>query len=130
MKREKKFKTGNVESAGGTKRKVKQLVPQDEYEYEEVIDPETGEKTYKKGKLAYRSGNYSLIPPYGGPARNITGNELGNLGEYGLYNVAADPAQQNNLAADRPQLLDSLKSVFFSLTEGYYRAEVEAEPLK
>ena len=83
-----------------------------------------------QGRMALRSGDWVMLPPYEGPQTNITGNELGNLGEYGLYNVAADPAQQNNLAADRPQLLDSLKSVFFSLTEGYYRAEVEAEPLK
>lgn len=83
-----------------------------------------------QGRMALRSGDWVMLPPYEGPKTNLTGNELGNLGEYGLYNVAADPAQQNNLAADRPQLLDSLKSVFFSLTEGYYRAEVEAEPLK
>ena len=28
----------------------------------------------------------------------MTGNELGNLGEYGLFNVKADRTQQQNMA--------------------------------
>ncbi|MFR9500731.1 MAG: hypothetical protein SNG59_07695 [Rikenellaceae bacterium] len=30
------------------------------------------------GRLAYRSGDYALIPPFRGKRRNETGNELGN----------------------------------------------------
>ena len=83
-----------------------------------------------QGRLALRSGDWIMMPPYSGPETNITGNELGNLGEYGLFNLAEDPAQQHNLAADFPQLLDSLKTVFMEETDGYFRLDVEAEPLK
>ena len=83
-----------------------------------------------QGRLALRSGDWIMMPPYSGPETNITGNELGNLGEYGLFNLAEDPAQQHNLAADFPQLLDSLKTVFLEETDGYFRLDVEAEPLK
>ena len=59
----------------------------------------------------------SMLPPYDGPERNITGNELGNLAEYALYNMTEDPAQQHNLASEYPRLLDSLKRVFFLETQ-------------
>ena len=52
------------------------------------------------GRLALRSGDWSMLPPYDGPERNITGNELGNLAEYALYNMTEDPAQQHNLASE------------------------------
>ena len=69
------------------------------------------------GRLALRSGDWSMLPPYDGPERNITGNELGNLAEYALYNMTEDPAQQHNLASEYPRLLDSLKRVFFLETQ-------------
>lgn len=69
------------------------------------------------GRLALRSGDWSMLPPYDGPERNITGNELGNLAEYALYNMTEDPAQQYNLASEYPRLLDSLKRVFFLETQ-------------
>ena len=37
-----------------------------------------------QGRMAYRSGDWIMMPPYKGSERNLTGNELGNLGEYGL----------------------------------------------
>ena len=40
-----------------------------------------------QGRMAYRSGDWIMMPPYKGSERNLTGNELGNLGEYGLFNV-------------------------------------------
>ena len=83
-----------------------------------------------QGRMAYRSGDWIMMPPYKGSERNLTGNELGNLGEYGLFNVKADRTQQQNMAAQQPELLDSLKQNFFAEVDGYYRSEVEEEPLK
>ena len=70
------------------------------------------------------------MPPYKGSERNLTGNELGNLSEYGLFNVKVDQAQHQNVAAQHPELLDSLKQNFFGKVKGYYRSEVEEESLK
>lgn len=83
-----------------------------------------------QGRMAYRSGDWIMMPPYKGSERNLTGNELGNLGEYGLFNVKADRTQHQNVAAQQPELLDSLKQNFFAEVDGYYRSEVEEEPLK
>lgn len=83
-----------------------------------------------QGRMAYRSGDWIMMPPYKGSERNLTGNELGNLGEYGLFNVKADWTQRQNVAAQQPELLDSLKQNFFAEVDGYYRSEVEEEPLK
>ena len=43
-----------------------------------------------QGRMAYRSGDWIMMPPYKGSERNLTGNELGNLGEYGLFNVTTE----------------------------------------
>lgn len=83
-----------------------------------------------QGRLAYRSCGWIMIPPYKGSERNETGNELGNLGEFGLFNIQTDPSQHHNIASQHPELLDSLKQNFLTETEGYYRSEVEEEPLK
>ena len=83
-----------------------------------------------QGRMAYRSDDWMMMPPYKGSERNLTGNELGNLGEYGLFNVKADRTQHRNVATQHPELLDSLKQDFFAEVEGYYRSEVEEEPLK
>ena len=48
-----------------------------------------------------------------------------------LYtSVKADWTQRQNVAVQQPELLDSLKQNFFAEVDGYYRSEVEAEPLK
>lgn len=65
-----------------------------------------------QGRLAYRSGNYALIPPYKGPKTNDTGNELGNLDHWTLYDLHADPAQQTDISARKPGLLRRLKRQF------------------
>lgn len=65
-----------------------------------------------EGRLAYRSGNYALIPPYKGPKTNNTGNELGNLDHWTLYDLKADPAQQTDISARKPGLLRRLKKQF------------------
>lgn len=64
------------------------------------------------GRLAYRSGHYALIPPYKGPKRNITDNELGNLSDYTIYDLSADPSQQTDITRSHPRLLEKLKRQF------------------
>jgi arylsulfatase A-like enzyme len=83
-----------------------------------------------EGRLAYRKGNWIMLPPYKGSKKNITGNELGNLGEYGLYDISEDLTQKNNLATRYQRILDSMKSNFFKIVDGYYTEKVKEEPLK
>ena len=71
-----------------------------------------------------------MIPPYRGQERNLTGNELGNLPEYALFNLKEDKAQQENRVVGNEPLLEEMKENFFALTAGYYKSEVEEEPLK
>ena len=83
-----------------------------------------------QGRLGLRKGDYIMIPPYKGPLTNQTGNELGNLKEFGLFNVVEDPAQQNNIAAAEPEILEEMKADFLRITEGYYDPAPIIEPLK
>ena len=83
-----------------------------------------------QGKLAIRQGDWILLPPYGGPATNLTGNELGNMPDFTLYNMKDDPTQTTNVASQHPEVVEALKSRFFTLTKGYYKAEVEEVELQ
>lgn len=69
-----------------------------------------------EGRLAYRLGDYTMIPPYEGPERNYSGNELGNLDHYALFNMAEDPHQLHDISADNPELLEKMKSAFHEIT--------------
>lgn len=82
------------------------------------------------GRMAFRSGNWAMIPPYKGPKRNATGNETGNLPDFGLYNLKTDIGQMTNSATQDPEQLEKLKSRFYELTKGYYKTSVEELPLK
>jgi arylsulfatase A-like enzyme len=77
-----------------------------------------------QGKLALRQGDYVMIPPYFGAKTNETGNELGNLGEFALFNVKTDPYQQHNLATEDDARLQSMYAQFLKLTEGYFTPSV------
>lgn len=83
-----------------------------------------------QGKFAYRSGNYALIPPYKGPKANITKNELGNLDEWGLFDLSKDRGQLENIAESEPELLKRLRTSFFDAVGEYYKADVEEVELK
>lgn len=83
-----------------------------------------------QGKLAFRKGDYVMIPPYKGPKLNLTGNELGNMPEFTLYNLKEDPAQLNNLAKKDSVLLNEMKDEFMEITKGFYRTDVAEVPLK
>jgi hypothetical protein len=76
-------------------------------------------------RTAFREGDWVMIPAYNGPAVNKEVNiELGNLGEYGLYNLNNDPSQSNNLAKMEPKKLDSMKTTFMKLRgEGFEKTE-------
>lgn len=69
------------------------------------------------GRLAFRSGRYVLIPPYKGPKRNATDNELGNVDDWTLYDLHADPTQATDITATHPRLLRKLKRQFLKATQ-------------
>ncbi len=69
-----------------------------------------------EGRLAIREGDYAMIPPYVGPERNKTENELGNLPDYGLYDLTQDPGQQFNIAEEEPERLEAMKRKFTEIT--------------
>lgn len=83
-----------------------------------------------QGKLGLRSGDFVYMPPYTGPETNLTGNELGNLGVDGLFNLKKDFAQQTNLAETDTATLRTMKELFAERTEGFYRPFVEEVTLK
>ncbi|MFI3247890.1 MAG: sulfatase-like hydrolase/transferase [Rikenellaceae bacterium] len=82
------------------------------------------------GRMAYRMGKYAMIPPYSGPEVNNTGNEMGVVKNFSLYDLNADIAQTTDLSSSNPETLEKMKSEFLTLTKGYYNPEVEIEPLK
>ena len=83
-----------------------------------------------QGKLAYKSGNYVMIPPYKGAKRNITGNELGNMKNYVLYDLSTDRSQRHDLSNELPDVLERLKNEFHSKVGGYYVKNRPDEVLK
>ncbi len=83
-----------------------------------------------QGKLCFRMGKWAMIPPYSGPERNETGNELGNLKAFALYDIESDPSQTKDLAAENQQQLEVMKKRFFELTKGYYKSQVAEVPLQ
>ena len=69
-----------------------------------------------EGRLALRKGDYTMIPPYEGPDRNYSKNELGNLPDYALFNMKADPSQMTDISAEEPERLEKMKKVFHEIT--------------
>ena len=82
------------------------------------------------GRLAYRKGDYMLIPPYKGEKRNLTGNELGIVDDFSLFNLKTDIGQTNDLSEQEVKLTKNMKSEFLSRTKGYYNPENKGETLK
>lgn len=74
-----------------------------------------------QGRTALRKGDYILLPPYKGRKQNASGNELGNIDTFALFNVVTDPAQQTDIAADEPEVFESLKAEYFRLIDGFYK---------
>lgn len=74
-------------------------------------------------RLAFRKDNWILIPPHEGRKISITGIDLGNLDEYGLYDISNDISQKKCLAKIYPQKLVELKKIFYGIVQGYYYPE-------
>lgn len=111
---------------------------QGEYDSENILPALLGKSTKGRtelileanGKLALRMGDWAMIPPYGGPERNLTGNELGNISDFGLYNLNDDVGQQENLSSRCPEKLEEMKAFFFQKTGVYYKSDVKEIELK
>ncbi|MCG8389538.1 MAG: arylsulfatase [Cytophagales bacterium] len=64
-------------------------------------------------RTAFRKGDWVMIPPYKGPAKNENVNiELGNSESYQLYNLKEDIGQQDNLAETHKEKLNEMVSSF------------------
>ncbi|MEH6680798.1 MAG: arylsulfatase [Sediminicola sp.] len=64
-------------------------------------------------RTAFRKGDWIMIPPNEGLAKNIMVNiELGNNSSYQLYNVKEDAGQENNLALKYPKKLQEMISAY------------------
>ncbi|WP_430809503.1 MULTISPECIES: sulfatase family protein [unclassified Carboxylicivirga] len=95
---------------------------------EELLDVFLGKSTNGRESLvieattrtALRHGDWIMIPPYKGPAKNKLVNiELGNAQNFQLYNLKEDIGQQNNLAKSNPEKLQELLDIF-NTTRGDY----------
>lgn len=82
------------------------------------------------GRLALLKEGWSLLPPYKGPVTNETGNELGNLADFELFNLQKDKSQSNNLAPKMISKFESMKKTFLKITKGYYNPNAKQEVLK
>lgn len=83
-----------------------------------------------QGKLAFKSGDYTMIPPYKGQKRNITGNELGNCDSFVLFDLGLDRFQANDLSQSHPEVLERMKSDFAAAVGDHYKPYVKEEELK
>jgi arylsulfatase A-like enzyme len=67
-------------------------------------------------RTALRQGNWLMIPPYDGPAKNDHVNiELGNSKDFQLYNLKNDLGQQTNLAESNPEKLEEMLKAFVAV---------------
>ena len=82
------------------------------------------------GRLAYRNGRYALVPPYRGARTNLTGNELGVVDRYTLYDLQADPSQQRDITDSNPRLVERLRRRFLRLVGDHYKEDRQQEALK
>jgi arylsulfatase A-like enzyme len=82
------------------------------------------------GRLALLKEGWSLLPPYKGPVTNETGNELGNLADFELFNLQKDKSQSNNLVPKMISKFESMKKTFLKITKGYYNPNAKQEVLK
>lgn len=71
-----------------------------------------------------------MIPPYKGPETNITKNELGNMREWGLFDLENDRFQKNNIAGNCPEVLQKMRSEFLDIVGDHYRPDTREEELR
>lgn len=81
-------------------------------------------------RTAFRKGDWAMIPPYDGPAVNkFVKIELGNDGDYQLYNLKEDIEQQNNLSKSNPEKLQELIAAYEAI-RGTENTKIEQLELK
>ncbi|MDR1724218.1 MAG: arylsulfatase [Tannerella sp.] len=69
--------------------------------------------------LAYREGDWVLIPPSEGVAfKPLTGTDTGHSPDYQLYNLKTDLGQKINLAEKEPKQLEAMKARYEKLSNG------------
>ena len=83
-----------------------------------------------QGRLALRKGEYVYIPSYSGRNYNETGIELGCNDHETLWNLKEDPAQRKDISGEEPELLESMRKEFLTLTGSLYDKGHEADPLQ
>lgn len=75
-------------------------------------------------KTAFRKGDWLMIPPYAGdPVLEEVNIEVGNSPDYQLYNLKDDIGQKNNLAKQKPKLLNQLIKEFIAVRGEYKNVE-------
>ncbi|MBO0948341.1 arylsulfatase [Fibrella sp. HMF5405] len=75
------------------------------------------------GRLAFRSGNWLLIPPYPGkPVNEQVQLETGLSPSPQLYNLRSDPGQQKNLAQSLPDKLTEMQKQMKQVVGDGYQA--------
>jgi len=78
------------------------------------------------GRLAFRAGNWLLIPPYPGKPLNAEVNlETGLSPTPQLYNLRQDPGQKSNLAATQPAKLAELQQQMQQVVGTDFQANTE-----
>ncbi|KOH42685.1 sulfatase family protein [Sunxiuqinia dokdonensis] len=81
-------------------------------------------------RTALREGDWLMIPPYEGPARNDqVAIELGNSKVFQLYNLKSDLGQQTNMAESNPEKLEEMKETFVAIRGKEY-SKIQALELK
>jgi arylsulfatase A-like enzyme len=73
------------------------------------------------GTLGLVEGDWKLIEPGKGPKMNRnTNTELGNDPAPQLYNLAADPGEKNNVAAEYPDRVKAMTATLERIKSGGY----------
>ena len=88
-------------------------------------DATRGYKLYWRSEFAAR-----VSGPYKGEKVNKTGNELGTVEDFALYNLKNDFAQNEDLAAKEGKMLEEMKAEFLNSVGKYYNPNKKGETLK
>jgi len=83
-----------------------------------------------QGRLAYKEGDYVVIPAYAGRNQNPTGIDFGLSKNVTLWNLAEDRSQEHDLADENQELAASMMETFKSIVGDAYKSDFKAEDLK
>ncbi|WP_373511198.1 arylsulfatase [Persicitalea sp.] len=83
------------------------------------------------GRLAFRQGNYILIPAYKGNALSKQVNiETGIAPEAHLFDITKDPGQRENIAKAQPEKLSEMKNAMQKAVGVQFKVNTEELELK